>query len=326
MKYPKKSPYLIYKRIGRDEYRVENYIYSEVYHLSCQTAMFIRRLDGKHNPYELLPDCSKEDVSELMQELKDCNLLAPRKKPLVTGWGCVLYPLVYCYPGKLLKELAVIWNEILMIMFIPMMLIGINLQKRTEHIYMHSKNELYLAIFLGALSGIVLHELSHTFTGLAYGAVLSEIGIGTHCFLPMGYVLMDQSNVKSRYKKIQIFAAGIEMNLFLYGCFMCLAAAGNFNPFIMKSCATINLVTGIVNIFPLNGFDGMKILSLIVGKKDALKSAKMIIRHRNKYLRNKCNVGRIIVVAASYAVVGFQILLPMLVFFEGISLIRLIRL
>ncbi len=62
MKYPRRSPYLMYKRTGRDEVVVEHYLLSGTYRLNHKTAAFIKRLDGKHSPYSLLPDCSRDHV------------------------------------------------------------------------------------------------------------------------------------------------------------------------------------------------------------------------------------------------------------------------
>ena len=328
MKYPRRSPYLTYKQTGRDEYKIDNYLYSETYYLNRKTASFLKQLDGKHNPYSLLSDCSKEYVRQLMKDLKASDLLAPKKELLKIGIGSCLYPLIYCYPGIIRKWLAKIWNLILMIMFIPMMATGIYLQHHGMiHAYMQSKSELYLSMIIGSAIGIALHELSHTCAGLAYNGQLFEIGIGTYCFLPIGYVLMDNSKVKSRLKRLQINAAGIEMNLLLYGVFMCLAAAGFSNPFVMKLCGTISLGMAIVNALPLSILDGIKILSIISGKEDVLDHAKKLIRHRKKYLRKHTRkAGRIAAVTASYGLVGFQIVLPMLLIYEGISLIRLIML
>ena len=327
MKYPRRSPYLIFQQTGKDEFIVENYLYSESYRLSYQTASFLKQLDGNKDPHNLLPDWSNEHIRQLLEKLEACGLLAPKRKVLKLGLGSFLYPLIYCYPGKSKIWLAKLWNVILMIMIIPMLAIGMHLQSQFIDVYMQDKSELYLSLLIGSLIGVAFHEISHTCAGLAYGGTLSEIGIGMQYFLPMGYVIMDDRSVKSKLRRIQIDAAGIEMNIFLYGCFMCLAAAGFFNPFVMMLSGTINLMMAIVNILPLSTFDGMKILSIITGKEDVLEYAKALIKHRKEYLRRQvCTTGRVAAVTASYMLVGFQTVLPMLLVYEGISFVRLIKL
>lgn len=328
MRYPRKSPYLIYKRSAKDEYRIENYLYSESYRLNNKAVAFLKCLDGRHNPYKLLPGHSKADVRQKIRELKACHLLAPKKEMLVHGIGSCMYPLIYCYPGRLQKFLAQIYNFLLMALFIPVFILGLCYgTQSTFHVYAQSKGELFAAMILGTVIGVAMHELSHTCAGLAYGAHIFEIGIGTQFFIPMEYVLMDDSNVRNRLQKIQINAAGIEMNFLLYGVFMLLIPSGFVSPFIIKACSLVNLVMAILNALPLNGLDGMKIISTVFKKEDLLKYAKRIIRNRKKQGRKpERSVGTIAVVAASYGLIGFQIVLPLLLIYEGYSLVRLILL
>ena len=326
MKYPKRSPYLIYRRYG-DEYIVENWIYSEKYCMDQETVQFLKNLDGKHDPYELLPDYSREKVSQFMEELDDCDMLATEKKIMTIGPGLFKYPLIYCYPDRLQRKLAKIWNRFLILMFLPMLVIGLYLQCNEIREYIFSKSELYLGLIVGTLFGVVFHELSHTCAGLAYGAHMSEIGVGVHFFLPIGYVLMEDKNVKNGLSRIQINAAGVEMNLFLYGCFMCLERSGYFHSCVMYLCGIISLTMAIINILPLDGLDGMKILSIIFGKEDILQCAKKIAKSRRRYLNwHYFSAASIAAVTGSYGLVGFQIILPMFTIVEVISLVRLILL
>lgn len=328
MRYPRRNPYLIFKRTGRDEFMVKDYLSNETVRVSSNTATFLENLDGRHDPYRLLSGYSRECVNRLIKNLEQRDLLAPKKVLMKLGFGSCVFPLVYCYPNKALRLMGRLWNALLMLMFLPMLGVGIYLQKYgTTQIYMQSKSELYLAMVVGTFFGILLHELSHGCAGLAYNARLFEMGIGSQLFIPLGYILMDDSSVKSRIKRIQIRAAGIEMNLLLYGVFHGLAALGLFNPFVMEVSGTINLSLAIVNSLPLNGLDGMKILSIISGKEDVLGYAKKLIRQR-KWLLVKPfrNVGSVAAVTASYGLVGFQIVFPMLLIYEAISLVRLILL
>lgn len=323
MTYPRRSPYLVfYKRVGKEEYKVENHLYSEAYRLDFTTAAFLRQLDGRHDPYALLPKCDKEYVRRLLRNLKDCNLLAPEKKLLTVGIGSCMYPLIYCYPGRIQKLIARIWNLLLLALFIPMFIIGMCIYSSGSiSVYMESKGEIYLGMLIGVGVGILSHELSHSCAGLAYGAHLWEIGIGTDFFIPMGYVLLDDAHISNRFHRIQINAAGIEMNLLLYGVFMCLIPMGFLSSFVMYLAALENLGLALFNILPLEGLDGIKILSIILRKKDLLKHAKKMIKQRRHHGKN---IGRSAAIIASYVLVGFQIVIPILLVFEGYSLMKLI--
>lgn len=327
MRYPRKSPYLTYRRVGRNTYNVENYLWSEVYQVDAFTVNFLRQLDGKHDPYSILPDCRKEDVRKLVRNLRGCHMFAPEKRLLTIGIGSCIYPLFYCYPCKLQKRLAKIWNMILMLLFVPALVLGIIVHSSGMlQVYWQSKGELYAGMILGVIIGLVLHELSHTCAGLAYNGHLFEIGIGTNYFLPMGYVLLDDTHIKNRFKRIQIDAAGIEINLLLYGVFIYLASLGFINPFVMYLAGIENLVLAILNMLPLDGLDGIKILSIAFQKEDILKHAKGLIRHRRRLKKSISGIGNTFAVVASYVLVGFQAVIPMLLAYEGYSLVKLILL
>ena len=326
MKYPKRSPYLSFKRTEKDKYIIKDFLYSDAYQANAQTAAFLKQLDGKHNPYDLLPELSKADVRQAISHLDDCNLLAPKKKFLKLGLGHYMYPLIYCYPNKLHKRLAALWNFLLMIMCIPMLALGLYIQANVKsQIYWQSKSELYMAMLLGIVLGIIIHELSHTCSGLTYNGRLYEIGIGTRFFLPMGYVLLDDDPIKNHFHKIQFFAAGIEANILLYGIFMCLASNGFGSPIIMYLAGIENLGLAIANILPLDGLDGMKILSTVFRKDDLLQHAKKLVK-KNSSNGVHVSLRRTICISASYALIVFQMVLPLLVIYNGYSLIRLIAL
>ena len=95
----------------------------------------------------------------------------------------------------------------------------------------------------------------------------------------------------------------------------------------MMLCGVINLAMAILNSLPLSCFDGIKILSIITGKEDVLDYAKELIKHRKDYLRKQeRNARRVAVITASYGLMCFQIVLPILVVYEGLSFVRLILL
>ena len=325
MKYPRRSPYLIFKRVARDEYRVKNYLYSETWRTDRMTATFLRQLNGRRNPCDLLSECSEGYVRQLIKDLEKCNLLAPAKKKLMSiGKGCWIFPLVYCYPGKAQRRLAQVWNCILMLMFVPLLMQGIFIRNGMMHLlHMQSKGEVYAGMLIGVGVGMLLHELSHTCATLAYRGHLFEIGIGIRFLMPLGYVLLDDSHIKSKLRRIQINAAGIEMNLLLYGVFMCLIPTGFISPFVMYLAAVENLVLALLNLLPLDLFDGIRILSVIFGKEDLLEHAKTLIKRRKHYRKNP---GRAAAVTASYALVGFQIVLPLMMAYELFCLVKLILL
>lgn len=327
MKYPARNPFILFKRIDKDTVEIKNWNDGEIYHLSKEGAHLLKKLDGKHNPYEIMQEYGRDSVKKILREFKICNLLAPKKKLESYGNGLFTYPLIYCYPNKVSRVFSRIWNLILSFFFLPTFALGLYLHCQGMITYcFFSKYELFAGIFLGIIFGIVPHELSHICAGLSYNGHIFEIGVGVHYFLPMAYVLLDDSNVKSNLKKAQINAAGIEANMLLYGLFMCLSSFKTLNPFLMYQIGIVNLTMACINLLPLNGFDGLKIASNIMRKDDLLEYAKKTIRKSLRKRKNssKDKITLSLPVLASYGLLSFQIVLPLLVVYEIYSWIMLI--
>ena len=83
-----------------------------------------------------------------------------------------------------------------------------------------------------------------------------------------------------------------------------------FNPFIMYSIAIANLLTGIFNLFPISGLDGLKILSAIFEKKDLFQSALNRIKYP-KETKTSSVCFNIVSLVASYLLVILQLLIPL---------------
>ena len=325
MKYPRKSPYLIYVETENGHCKVEDILHDDVWMLDHKEMAILSCLDGRHNPYEFLPEYSKDDIQKTLKELEDSYLLAPKKKIHFEGLGSYSIPLMYCYPGKAITCFAKIYNFLLMTLFLPVFVLGLFVSKSNIiDVAPQSIGEVVVAILISGFVGIGLHELSHAFSSLAYGGNLFEIGIGTSFFLPIGYVLIYYENVKNTLKRVQIDAAGVEMNLLLCGSFMLLKPI-LIRSYIIDFFALANLLIAVLNILPLNGHDGLNILAILFKKDNLLEYAKSFIE--NSWKGNALRSFRpLITVAASYCLVGLQILIPLLAIVEGFSIVKLITL
>ena len=327
-KFPKRSPYLIFRKISRDEYEVSQAFDSKTYYTDRKAAAFLKRLDGKTNPYHLPYGYSKTDVKQLLRELHDKNMLIPDKKITPDGIGSFMYPLVYCYPKRIHRQIASVVNFLLLLSFIPVFILGWYVHGHIPtYIYMLNKWEIIVACLVGLAVGITCHELAHACAGLAYGGQLFEFGIGLNHFAPAAYSLIDMSGIKSRIKQVQVYAAGIECNLLLYGICMCLVPSDVINPLIIYVTGLVNLGLAIGNSLPFAGVDGLEVLSLIVGKEDLLKQAKERIRsskRQRKPPKFPKNIKDAVALTASYVLVAFQFVLPVLLVYEGFNWVRLI--
>lgn len=264
-RYPMFKNYLLLKKNG-DTVSVKD-IYSEKkYTVTAGLADFACRLDGNTDPYSL--GLSREETAEMLNTLKRYDLLRTGKV-LDHSFGTLLYSFWFPDNSKSLKRFATVYNALLEFLWLPVLIAG--------GILLYTSCELDGGMFqiicgsvLGTLVGLVLHELSHAMAGLSYGADVFEGGVMIRFFLPGAYVLLDESRIKNRLKKVQIFAAGPEMNFLLAGLF-CFAAVLFPQADSLFGYAAINsAILGFVNLSLIFGADGYRILLTLIGADDGL--------------------------------------------------------
>ena len=64
MKYPRRSPYLAFRKTGRDTYEVTDWLTEEAFAVNAETAGFLSRLDGRHDP-NTLRACEEISVNRI---------------------------------------------------------------------------------------------------------------------------------------------------------------------------------------------------------------------------------------------------------------------
>ena len=316
MSCPRRSPFLLYNQIDEDNYRIHNFLNAKSYQLNLEFVSFLRQLNGRRDPYTIFPQHSKWHIRQLIRELKRCEMLAPDKGLVRLGFGCYIFPLLYCYFGRIAKKLAKFWNRFLLMACIPVLIFGIWAKTYIlTHPYLlaygvkNVKACLIPGLLLGLSIAAICHELSHAFVALSYKGHIFMMGVGIHFFMPTAFVFMDTKHIHNKFYQMQIHAAGIEMNFLLYGIFMGMVLT-HFNPFILYIIAIVNLLTGIFNLFPITGLDGLKILSAFLEKKDLFQSAL----HRIKYpkeTKTSSACFNVVSLVASYLLVILQLLIPL---------------
>ena len=119
---------------------------------------------------------------------------------------------------------------------------------------------------IGLVFGLVFHEFSHAFAGISYSARVFEMGLMTMYYIvPGAYVMMDANPIKSKLRKLQISAAGIEMNLMLASIFLILGALFWNLGVLFLVAAIQNVVLAFFNLTLLHGLDGMAIVNEFLG-------------------------------------------------------------
>lgn len=266
MKHPRMNNYLVFKKISddpdaEDAYEVWDYINGETWYMNRNMAMFLYNLDGKKNPYCLLPDLPAEEVDEILKTLERKRLLlTPAVKKKLKG----MRPLYIPRFGKKARKISKFLNWILMLSFIPALAVAAFFFYDVRDVIFEGELYYLMVYGPGICSMIVFHEIGHAIACLAYGGKVFEFGL-----ISCGaYTSICADNVKSRWKRIQISAAGVEMNILIGSIWIMIAAIFD-NTFRLSNvmCGAANYLTAILNLLFLPGTDGIEILQEIIGKR-----------------------------------------------------------
>lgn len=165
---------------------------------------------------------------------------------------------------------------------------------------------LYYGILVMSLT---LHEIGHLIAGLAYGYKIRDTGILLLGIIPIGaYLAYDDSENDPTWKeKMQLFLAGIEVNLLVAGiCFLLSRLDDSTLSAAMFLAAKINLILAGVNLLPVQGLDGEFALSAFFGVKSISVIAKKWLtdKKRRKKLCHSGLVGYICLCTFSFTLIS----------------------
>jgi len=309
--YPKISNCLTYKRCDIDSVTVTDHITDEVYIMDLEEARYIKKLDGLTHPYDIETNLSEEEIDNLIDEMDNCCLL--KESNTITSGGTSLRTIWEPKQTILFRLIAFLFNNLLLTSWLPVLVIGIFLFNR--NLMFVEFDMAWIGYIIGLVPGIILHEFGHAFAGTAYGARVFEMGImRMYYILPGAYVILDKKSVKNRLKRVQINAAGVEMNLLLSGLFLIMGALnGNLGGMFLIA-AIQNAFLAVMNLTFIKGLDGMAILSELLGAEEIAENALKIIfsRKKKKELRAHGIAGKATVLTC-YMISALQFGLPVLI-------------
>lgn len=272
-KYPRANNCLIYSKTGGGTYLAEDIVSNEEWELDASTVSFLRRLDGKTPPSFICPEMSPMERREFIHELKTEGLIKNAERIHMEGlfsWRFTLWIPGRRYPRKA----AAAVNRILFLLALPILvgggLIYINNYSDAMAAAWDYGELITAGLLFGLAAGLFFHEAAHAAAGIAYGAHVCEFGLMLYLLLPGAYVIMDEKNVKSTVKRIQIYAAGVEANFVLTGICLLLAVAVPSLFWMFSQAALCNGFLAVFNLSVMGGLDGMKIFSEVMGNRDLL--------------------------------------------------------
>lgn len=310
MRYPMLNNWLVFSRKNQYEYDVHDCLYDEDFTMGVTIAAFARKLNGHRNPYSINMGLTKAEINHMLKQLREHDLLRYGRS-LDAGSGAH-YTLWFIKRNPLLMEVARLWNCLLMLSWLPVFIFGVLFFIRDLPII--NTECMWLGNILGIVFGALLHELGHAFAGLTYGARVFEIGIMINALLPGAYVLMDSQSVKSKMKRIQIYAAGVESNALFAGVCLLIACAIPYAGAFLLNTAIGNIILALVNITFGGGLDGASILSELLGIENLVEDTKKVVLNRRirRKLRSKGMPGYALI-AVSVVVQILQITIPVII-------------
>ncbi len=310
-KYPKISNTLSYKRIDENLIEVTEHLTDNVFELEKEIVDFARKLDGRTHPYKIESVLSGEERDEVIDFFGE-NCMIRCSNNLHVPYGMILKTLWVPEMTKSLRVFAYVSNFFLMVLWLPVLICGIILF--SNRINYTSFDGMLIGYFIGLFSGLICHELAHAFAAISYRARVFEAGVMVMYYvLPGAYVLMDRKAVKSRLKRIQINAAGVEANFFIAGLSLILGAILPDFGGALFNAALCNIFIGLMNLSFIQGLDGTNIISDLLGIEGIVEQAKQIVfnRKKRKEVAKRKNSGHAIV-AMCYILFVLQIALPVL--------------
>ena len=319
-KYPMMANWLTFKKIEDDLYKVENGATDRVLILDELEVRFLRSLNGNRNPVKIARALSvdAENVMAFFEE----ELLVRNNRTLRMG-GMTLRT-VYIPRKQTSKSVfPKIYNMLLLLSFIPVLVFGIY-EVVTKGGNWYADYMGWQAFLFSMILGLVFHEISHAMASLAYGGKLFEIGLMWQQFCPGAYAMIDTKNVKSRFKRIQIDAAGIEMDCLLAGVFLVLAARCEVYSLFWLLGAVNNLFLSIFNLAFTEGLDGSSMICEVLGIKDSSEIKRIfakILLEKN-WKRETKNRGAML--CACIVLMGYKVLMPVLLVHNILIIIDMI--
>lgn len=179
--------------------------------------------------------------------------------------------------------LPVVINYMLLTLWIPVFLLGVGCY--FAHFPALDGGSFFLGNLAGVLIGSALHETGHAASALCYRGRFYEGGVFLEKGMLGAYALIDVAPIKSRLHRIQVLAAGAEMNILLSGvglifCTYIPPASAFFFGF-----AIINLLLGLLNLTLSEKLDGMAVMGHMLGTDSFLIRAKHMLATKEERLR-----------------------------------------
>ncbi|MBE6686665.1 MAG: hypothetical protein E7591_05470 [Ruminococcaceae bacterium] len=324
MKYPMLKTHVCVEKTKGGKYQIRDCLYDDVYSVSRDAAYLAANLNGKNDPFILLPHRPREYVQEILNELDEEELLKRDGKLRRSSSGISWTLLV---PSKKYsnRSLYKVLNIFIKYLWLPVLVIGI--LALAEMLFYDSSRLGLKGIWTGLVLGLIVHtlfhEAAHAIACISYGGAFFEAGLLLIYFIiPGAYVSISTDNIKGRMKHVHIDLAGIKMNLLLSGLFFLFCALSPvFKMLLLMMGITGVLIAG-VNLLLVNGIDGMNALEKMIGVEGlSAPLNNILLNKKSKDKLKRLGITGKGVIAVSVILTAMKISFPLLIILNLTELI-----
>ena len=320
MKYPQLNSWLLYKRLDKNNYEVKNCRTGNFYEFGIDEIKFLNQLDGKTNPYSIDTPMSELEVRKLLRFLKREKLIRySRVEKSFLSLQISLFKIKCSERGR---KIAFALNFLLMISFLPVFVFGLSFLFNNSTQLNIQGFEIITGSIFGMLVGLLLHEVGHALAAAGYKAHLFEAGLIVG-LMSGAYVALDYDNIKKRFRRIQILAAGIEINLFLAGvsCIFSILIYSMSSFFF--AIAWANFALAVINMLCISGVDGASIIEELIGTKNIMFNAVDFVFDKNlrSNLVKQGDITGCVKIASSFIGAVCQLAYPLLIIINILGVI-----
>ena len=262
-KFPKIVNWLTYEEQPDGTYLVKDRICEDVYIVGKLAFRLLRSLDGKTDPYGVVPELSEADVDGLLCEFENEELVR-YSRVLDKAFPLFTVTLWTAKQTEGRRTIFGILDTMRMMLWGPVFLLG-------WYLFWHyqprlSSESVWMGTILGVLLGAILHEVSHVISCLRWDGAVFEGGIMLRCGIFFGlYTRMDTAGIQKRRHRALVNFAGVEANLMLAGVCFLLAMAVPHSSRSFFVAASMNVLLAMTNLLPVIPSDGRNLLYVLLG-------------------------------------------------------------
>lgn len=312
MKYPMFSNLVRLKRLDENRYYAREYLEEQEYILDASIVYFAKQLDGKTDPYSI-EGYTASEADSILRKLDYLGMLRS-SRVLMKFIGTIYFTVIIPNVTKRMRVVSLILNRLLLISWLPVLISGIIAYASAGGSGSTDHTQLWIGTALGIIVGIPLHEMGHAMATLGYGGTLYESGLMISCFLPGAYVLIENDGIKDPLRRIQIDAAGVEMNLLIAGVSFFLSVLFPELESVFFGSALNNITLALFNLVFINGLDGAHIIGIILGDEQFVGKSRRLVFSRKERKKMRMRVKGLnseAAIAVSYILAVMQLVLPL---------------